>query len=146
MSELDKIIAEMREAHASRFPQWTQTGKWADRLAAYRDAEGEPVAEVIAPMYSGKSFDVLWEHHANVSPGTKLYAAPPPPRAEVEALERDAARYRWLLSLKSGRPESQIALAHLILAMRKSPDAVGIFIDEQIDRALLVLREQESKP
>lgn len=45
---------------------------------------------------------------------------------------RDAARFRWLCSLKSGRPESQIALAQVILSMRENAEAVSKFIDEQI--------------
>lgn len=49
--------------------------------------------------------------------------------------QQDAARFRWLCSLKSGRTESQIALAQVILAMRKNPEAVCIFIDEQIAAA-----------
>lgn len=64
-------------------------------------------------------------------------ATPPPPRdAGREAQE--ASRYRWLRKLKSGRPESQIALAQVILALREKPEAMDAFIDEQIakDRAL----------
>ncbi len=52
--------------------------------------------------------------------------------ARLRELEADAARFRWLCSLQSGRPESQIALATVILAMRKNPEAVRTFIDEQI--------------
>ena len=53
-------------------------------------------------------------------------------REKVEALRRDAACFQWLMSLQSGRPEAQIALAQVILAMRKNPEAVRKFIEEQI--------------
>lgn len=52
--------------------------------------------------------------------------------AELAALRRDAACFQWLMSLQSGRPESQIALAQVILAMRKNPEAVRKFIEGQI--------------
>lgn len=66
-----------------------------------------------------------------------LAAAPTPAPvpvdpAEIEALRRDAACFQWLMSLQSGRPESQIALAQVILAMRKNPEAVRKFIEGQI--------------
>lgn len=50
----------------------------------------------------------------------------------IEPQERDAARYQWLRKLKSGRPESQIALAQVILALREKPESMDAFIDEQI--------------
>lgn len=58
-------------------------------------------------------------------------------------LERDAARYQWLRKLKSGRPESQIALARVVLALREMPEKMDVFIDEQIDARANEAQRQE---
>lgn len=172
MNELQKIVAEMREAHASRFPQWTQTGEWADRLDALEAQEPggatdkesltvrlcviEPgqmfkFGETLALMseygdceaYIVGSGELFWGGAKSQQERRDLRVvpleAPPAQSGGVGALERDAARYRWLRE----RDLDAIHEGGVFAGMTpKNVVLNGVDLDAAIDRALLARRDQ----
>lgn len=143
MKTLKDIVSEIREA----FPSNKVIGEWADRIEALAS---EPVAwanqeSVLAIKVVGEgSLFVTAQESKDDCNEMPLYAAPQPAASgEVEALERDAARYRWLrMEVHHGFWQAgEVEILDSFGSSQFSDIGDCVLLDAAIDRALLARRE-----
>ena len=104
MSDLRKAAEAVLERWDSPAWEWIKQGPTAELMAALRASlaasEPEPVA-----YFDPQKREFYWARPTQIDapttvdvPPLPLYAAPPPaaPSEDIEALRRDAERYRWM--------------------------------------------------
>ena len=102
MSDLRKAAEAVLERWDSPAWEWMKQGPTAELMATLRAALAAPEPEPVAWMYvnsEGECEQIEYGTEAIDDDSiTPLYAAPPTaaPSEDIEALRRDAERYRWL--------------------------------------------------